>query len=117
MTTAPMIAPMDPHRPGPPLGFFGNRRSRRIEPCHLDAGDSLPSESEALRRRLRKIDPASAHVRTAIVDTNDHRLTIVKIRYARIGAERQRARSGGEAMRIEGLPGAGAAAVKAWTVP
>jgi len=97
-TAMPMIVATNSHRPGPSLWFHRNRRSCCIEPRHPNARDSLAPESEALRRRLRKIDSASAYVRTAIVDPDHHRPAIVKIHHARIRTERQGARGSGKAM-------------------
>ena len=117
MMVAPMIVAADPCSAGPLLRLLRNHRCGRIQTRHLNACYSVTSEAKAFCRCLRKINSASVYKWTAIVNSHHHRLAIVEICHARIGAERQHARSCGKAMGIKSLASTGGMSIEARAIP
>jgi hypothetical protein len=100
-------APHSTSRRGVITAAAGNDVVGRLE----DANRSGAVQADGLRRAQAQVEAHPANERPAVVDEHSDRFSGARIGYGEMGAERQRAMGGRQAVRIERLAARGVAAL------
>src|SRR3984893_8904098 len=88
-----------------------------IDACHAHPRGAPMIDSEEMSCGTRRLEPAPAHERSAIVDAHHHRFAGLEIRHPRMRAERQRARGRGHRLLIVNFASAGRMPMESRSIP
>jgi hypothetical protein len=83
--------------------LFGPREVgfQLLNDVKFDLGNTPANHSQRFGRSIGDVDNSSGNERTAVIDPNCHGPPGGDVCYAQAGAERQRAMSGGQFLRVE----------------